>query len=466
MNVEGSLPETNVPKRLTALRLADSKELRELIGASMLILTASVVEEPGLTGKEKELVLSRAHLSMPLAFAQLEEKNSRLPVVDVGRYLLTDAWQKMSFVGEQGRRVARSLLLRKGHELMAPILRQGLPLEEYLRAETEAIIEAVISGVPAKPIVTFHYAVGNLAADFLSRNHRSDIPVIHYVTDPYVHPNYLKYKNLPFVYYFTFDEATRVSLIKQGVPPERVFCTGFPLAKELEVNIDLANLETKKQEYNYFLGGRKKLRVGVFTGGLGGNQEEILTIAKNLDYRFQQGVFYCGTNADLKEKLVRELKRKGIAYRIHDVNESLTVKKDDQAVIIFGENLTSLLPLSYQALNWSQVVCSKPSGDIGIESLMAGKLFVALANWGRHEARIREILEETGAVIPIKNLSKIGTELFDYHRHKDLVGQIERLLTKLNQEPPFPYNWRERVKEALAKILPSPTNSLNSPFPV
>ncbi len=340
------------------------------------ILTLS---EAGMLGDENKLTASRAHISQPKPL----EQALGLPVVDLGHILPKRDLRKFRILVERARNVARFPLLSMAREKTELISRRMVKVEPMLQ-RTVSFLMKELAKKSGRPIVTFHYSVGNSVIDYLQSYEKYDTPVIHYITDPHVHPNYLKYKELPFVYYFTFDEGTKKELMKKGVPQERIRVTGFPINRELKVDHTKDELENRyKPEYG------KKLNVAVFTGGLGGNQTEIIEVARNLDYRTQKAVFYCGTNRDLADGLGEFFKNKALVVN----GKSRDVMRNNQklydAVIVVDDNLQDLLPISYDILNWAHVVCTKPSGDISLEAMEAGKIVVPLRNLAEDHKKSR-----------------------------------------------------------------------------
>ncbi len=428
------------------------EQRRMIAESSYPILTASVLGNLDLDDEIQ--TLSRAHWTMAYAMAQFMKSGS-LTVIDMANYLPRNDKKKLWFVGNSARRAARSPKLAWLREHTEFLSRRLLPLESILKDNVEYFMEELVKK-KGRPITTFHYAIGNCVIDYLEKNNIHDIPVIHYITDPHVHPTYLKHKDLSYVYYFTFDEGTRNELIANGVPSARIRVTGFPINKDLKVDYTNEEIEEKyKPKYG------EKLNVAIFSGGLGGNQEEILQVAHGLDYRTQTGVYYCGTNHDLamrvKEQFDEDNKSriKQIKYKFISAKDSSFFQKENglfDAVIVVGDSLDELVPVSYDIFNWAHVVASKPSGDVGLEALLSGKIFIPFRNLAEHEMKIRNIIQSMGAVFDIDDLSNIGIALRKSYARGELLQQAKKLQINLKNNPPFPRNWQQEVELAMAEI--------------
>lgn len=420
------------------------------------ILTAAVVgDDTYLYGQPT--TMSRAHLTMAKAVAQAlgqPEEN----ICDVTRILPGRDYLKILNTTRTGQKVARSPLLCQGYQLATPFVRRMIPLNGTFDATCGFMLDGYdinVLRIRSEPFITLHYGVGNAMVAELERRGINNVPVVHFITDPYVHDEYLRYKNHNNVYYFTFDKTTKAELVKNGVPETRVVTVGYPIANELDTK---HNNQWYGENYKYQAG--KKLRVAVLTGGIGGNQKEILEVANGLDYVNQQGVFYCGTNPDLAAKLATTLVKKGLNPRLVTTKQGIdnfSVNADDQAIIVLGERLDDLTAISYKILNWAQIVCTKPSGDFGIESLLANKLVVAFANWGKHEANIRKIISSSLALVNVPDLNYIGDALHKKYQSNEFSIQAQKVFASLKMLPPFvgdnsSAGWKDNLKEALLKI--------------
>ena len=426
-------------------------ERETLKNSSLPILTAAEVGHAKVD--LKTTVLSRAHQTQALAFAQFHQDEGQLTVVDVAKFLPARSNGRLEKTGRRGEKVARSAILGKAHELAAPVLRRILKLDGVFEKTVAYFMGGIAEDSQRpRPVITFHYGVGNAACEAVVKMGRTDIPIVHFVTDPFVvngpHPPYLEYGDKEFVYYFVFDDQTRQSFIKAGVDKKRVFAVGYPVAEAL----DTERTAEKQQEYGHK--PNKKLKVAVCTGGLGGQQHEIEKVASSLEFDNQQAVFYCGTHNDLAVKIQSLLEKRKVSVRIVDSKQEqdLTVQDRDEAIIIIGDCLDELIPLTYQLLNWAQIVCTKTSGDFGIESLIAGKLTVSLGEWGRHEKDIKTIIEASGGLINIKDLSGTGAVLSSLYKKGQLLAQVRRLWRNLDRKPPFNDNWKNSVNSALQAI--------------
>jgi hypothetical protein len=379
-------------------------------------------------------------------------------MIDAANFLPRDDFTRMKGVVQTGRILARSPHLVKARRTAEPILRRILPMEKYFNSTVSYFVDELLDNEKpqkVRPLTTFHYAVGNTAIEELERRGRHDIPVIHYITDPHVHPNFLKHREKSNVFYFTYDAGTRDELVEKGVPLERTFVIGYPTSYMLA-----ADLSDSRTFDEYEPHPDRKLQVAVFTGGLGGNQEEINTIAQNLDYSHQKAIFYCGVNHDLADKLKSTLSKKGVDFAEmtpknpnKNRNRFQHLTENKSAVIIHGRTLSDLLPLSYRVLRWGQVIATKPSGDIGIEApLMAGKPTVVLEPLGDHEAKIHNMIKSIGGEIEINDLRTIGDRLRTDYTQKYLLEQARRQRRNILSSPPIPLNWQENAQRAYQEI--------------
>ena len=420
-------------------------EMRERLDACAFpVLTASVVGHRGID--DIVMTLSRAHTAQARAYqAMLKRYGMSSEVGDVSTVLPYDHYDNIIAVGGGGQTVARNRILHALHETAAPLLRSVLHLEKDFRPTTDYFMES-LKDRPGRPISSFHYAVGNAMIEYLVENKINSIPIIHYVNDPHhIHANYLIHKNQPFVFYFVFDAVTASMLKQKGVRKDHVFVTGFPLSDKLYVR---PTVDEIKSQYSDELSN--KMTVSVFTGGLGGNQDEIVRIAQGFNFQTQRGIFYCGTHGDLFERLKRQFERQKVKVRVVTSNSpSLALQDNDEVVIIVGQELDDeLIALSYEAINEAHVVCTKPSGDIGIESLMAGKPIVPLARWGQHEGKIEEIMEDAGAIVAFKHPGQTVKKV----EMKDLARTAFNICDRLEINPPFPDHWEKLAMDALKSI--------------
>lgn len=430
-----------------------AEEQRRLLHESPYpILTAAVVGSDEID--DEILTLSRAHWTQFKALAQFE-KDRELPVIDMASNLPKNDKKNLWMVGESARKASRNPHLAWLRAHTEFLTRRVMKLEPILQDNVDYFMEELVKK-KGRPIIAGHYLVGNCAIDYLDRNDIFTTPVVLYITDPHVHPTYLKYRDLPYVYYFTFDEGTKADLIEKGVPKERIRVTGFPIHRDLKINYADEEIEKKyKPEYG------KKVNVAMFAGGLGGNQEEILQIAENLDYRTQKGVYYCGTNRDLAQRLKDQFDKnnsksmKKVRYKIISGEEADLVQKDKvvyDALIVVGDTLEELVPISYDIFNWADVVGTKSSGDIGLEALVSGKIIIPFRNLAEHEGKIRAIIQRMGAIFEVKDLSKVGTRLRRSYARGELLSQATNLQINLRNNPPFPRDWQQKVANALDEI--------------
>lgn len=429
------------------------QERRILARSDCPILTASVVGD---------VVMSQAHRSDATDIAAfLSAFKNRPYYVDVAQYLPSYDHHRALTLAHTGRLVARNPLLHETHNRATRIVRKTSNLNSYFDEVTDFFMDELVKR-PYRPIITFHDAVGEDVCDYLQRHNIKNIPVVHYISDPsYVRDNYLVHKNLSFVYYFAFDDRTRVILEYQGVPKEKIYVTGFPLSDRIKTIREQETWERYSQELSPE--PKKKLKVGIFTGGLGGNQQEIMQVAAHLQYKNQQGIFYCGTNTDLADKLkgyftARQKEDPTFRYKMVSPEEDNIPDFDninEDAVVVVGKNLDDLIPISDRIINDCQVICTKPSGDFGVKVMMAGKLMVLLGDWGDHETINRnEIIKSTPAYLNIEwfEFDKIGEILDRMYRNKALFYQAQRLRERLLVNPPYRYDWKQATYLALREI--------------
>lgn len=394
------------------------------------ILTAATV------GKT---TMSRAHLSQASSYASLFiDEGKTTQIVDISQNLYQNEYERMETIAHSGQFIARNRLAQIAYKNASTLLRSKLHLDTVFQ-KTIRMLMSSLTHTPGKPISTFHYGVGNALCNELVENRITTTPVIHYVTDPHhIHPDYLTHKDVPFVYYFTFDEKTMKILIEKGVPPDHVFATGFPIHPLLA--IPQTNDEIHER---YQAAPKKKMVISVFSGGIGSNQNEMVDLASSLDFSKQQGIFYCGTNVDIQKKVISELSKRKVSVRyISNKSPHLFLEDKNEALVILGDRQDErLLSLSYEAINAAHVVCTKPSGDLGIEGLVAHKPIIALSSWGEHEEKIKKILQESGALVPLKNVKSISSLTLEK------LGEIA-----LKQQNPFAPDWKKRVSDALVEI--------------
>lgn len=394
----------------------------EISGSDFPILTASQI---GLD--PDTLAASRAHDSLAVAFGRRLSGDGGYPVADLGRILPEKDFRDMYGMVKSGRKLAGSRILSKARIAVEPVLRHVVDIERYFRDISPFFLGGL--EVKGRPITTFHYAVGNAVSAELIRRGRFDLPVIHFITDPYVHETYFKYATEPFTYYFTFDEGTKAFLLKKGVKENKIFVAGYPVSPHLE-DYDAASNSLDRYAYN----PGDWLNVGVFTGGLGGNVGEILAVAGSLDYSHQKGIFYCGTNPEIADRLMRKLFKLGVDFI--PVNDKLkpgqleTILSSKQAVVVTGSTLEAMRRLSYEALNLSDIVATKPSADVGMEAaLISGKPVILFDDLGPHEKKIREMIREVGGIYNFRSWDSLGTVLKIDH----IQGRLREKARKMRQ---------------------------------
>ena len=95
-------------------------------------------------------------------------------------------------------------------------------------------------------------------------------------------------------------------------------------------------------------------------------------------------------------------------------------------------------------------MCTKPSGDLGLECLAAHKPVIALSSWGEHEEKIKKIMQNAGALVQVKNLKTLS--------HLTFRELEDNALTQIN---PFPQDWEKRIKDALDGITKQTAGALN-----
>ncbi len=403
------------------------------------ILTASEVGNSRYDTRTSPL--SRAHATIAQSVAQV--LNGATDVyVDVLQYVNNRDFLKFEKLARRAKRVASSPRLHDVYNRYSPLIRRIVNPDKKVQPVVDYFAKSIASRGDNTPVITTHYSVGNALLESLKA--RGDgRSVVHYVTDPsHIHTQYLKHKDDPRTHYFVFDKATASALEDAGVDADKISVTGF------STHPDLSPAEARSV-------ADRKLRVGIFTGGVGTNRAEIETIVQNFNPENQQLVVYCGTHTDIMESSLGLVSRNLRTKIVPAQNFQESDIGDEHIVFVVGTSLEGAVPASYKVLNWSDVVATKPSGDIAIEAVLSGHPVIPLSHWGVQEDVIDDMLHAYGATIDIPDLKNIGAILSTLQTSGLMQDQIDQLREELLTRPLFESGqaWRQNIQQALDRIM-------------
>lgn len=344
-----------------------------------------------------DIVLSRAHFSMPLGVATAiwqKKVNPKLAwITEPINYVAKKDWLSVELTEAVGKTIARHSFFKNLKDFVDKFGRNKLPILEGITPPLLYLTENI-----QKPILSFHIAAGNILAEQGKK-------VVQVITDPHVRPEYLDNADKKNVWYCVFDEPTKVEFLEKAarldIPAdaERVFVTGPP------VDPRVIRARDKKTAWR-----NGPLNLVITTGGLGTNKHEILSLfeqflpelrKQNSKYRL---LIYAGTHHDIYEAIMQLASRGRLAPgRLADKQAKLRLLYHPQIV-----DANEML-IKY-AFPWADGFISKPSGDMAYDAVAAGSFLLTLQEWGEWEERIRVIFEQK-SIARRADLGDIKTQL-------------------------------------------------------
>lgn len=408
------------PKLQRALK-EDKKYLKT---TKLPIITVSATYKEDLKGLHHlpeidslpDIVLSRAHYSMPLGIAiskwgkKIDPKKAW--IVDPTNYVSAKDWKSIQITEFIGKTLARQPLLKKLKDLIDKFGRQKLPILTSITPPLEYLTQ----NIPAsQPILSLHIATGNILAKQGKR-------VVQVITDPHVREDYLAHAELPNISFCVFDEKTKTEFLEKAVilgkkvDSTKVIVTGPP--------VDPRIIEARKNKKPWIAKDTRlpdsqitslPLNLCLTTGGLGTNKIEIKTVLEKLlpELRKKTPRYHlminAATHADIRQ-LVLDLAKEN-RIKVHEIHPNdpanfevdKTIKSKTTPYPIPNTHLTLLYHpqivdanelLIRHAFPWADGFITKPSGDMAYDAVAAGCFILTLAEWGEWEHNVRETFEQ------------------------------------------------------------------------
>lgn len=381
----------------------------------IITISASFKKELTQTTGEKtnlgqEIVFSRAHYSMAVAIlsqAAIAKKSAWL--VDPINYISKKDWEKLKFMMQIGRLVARSKILMRLKSLIDRLARGKMPISQAVK---EPLL--YVTRLTQKPIISLHYEAGNLLAD-------NGKKVLQVVTDPFVHDTYLFFAEKTNITFAVFDENTKKSFLEKAkkfakeVDPNRIVVTGPPV----DPRIIKGRFFKKKDTFK-----TRGLRLVFATSGLGTNKSEIKKILNQLFSKIQgtktQVILYASTHQDFKD-MFSEV---AIKNKLRLDNKG----REDQVRLIFHPSIVEAnQDLIDNVFPWADGVITKPSGDMAYDAVGAGCFLLTLNPWGEWEENIESIFENLG-ISQKADINNFSTQLTELVNNGWIENAIESAL--------------------------------------
>ncbi len=370
--------------------------------------------------EDQDLVLSRAHFSMPIGLlvdawgGKLNPKATSFNyktawLVDPTNYLIGRKFREIQFTEAVGKILARQPILKKMKDIIDQFGRSKLPIVSNITPPLLFLTQEI-----GNPIISFHIAAGNVLAKY-GRN------VVQIVTDPHVRPEYTFEAGRPNTRYCVFDERTKIEFLEQAaihnidVDPTKIIVTGPPVGPR-----------TRSPREKKVAWRSGPLNLCIATGGLGTNKEEIRQILKNILPSLRSTphthhfLVYAGTQKDIAEMVKEMAAEEHVPIgKLDDTSATLRLIYHPQ---IFDSNE---LLIKY-GFPWAHGFITKPSGDMAYDAAASGSFLLTLEEWGIWEERVREVFEQK-----------------DISRRADTAHLMEQL--KVLQLASFGQSWIEKA---------------------
>lgn len=413
----------SIARELTSIYQAD-KKLLEQTQVPIFTVSASFIEDlKGLHHHRErdtstDIVLSRAHYSMALGVAmqawgkQIDPKRAWL--VDSTNYVGIKAFQGVKLTHLIGKTIARWSILKTLKDLVDKFGRSKMPILDNVTPPTIYLGSGI-----RKPILSMHIVTGNILASEGKK-------VVQMITDPHIRSDYLQNAHLPNMHFLVFDEATKADFFKvaknigKKIPTDqianKVTVTGPP------VDPRIVACNANKTVWD----ATRPLRICLTTGGLGTNKTEIKSILEQIlpvlkqqalgqktDLVKTELIFYAGTHKDHKDMAVLIAEQHQLAYRVimpkdpadFAINAKIKSNKmkdepkltDFRFSIIYHPQIVDANELLIeQAMPWTDLFISKPSGDMAYDAVVSGAALLTLKEWGEWEYNVRAVFEKNG----------------------------------------------------------------------
>lgn len=419
---------TDPPPANLDLKNALQEERHRLEHVQVPIITVSATFRKELIKKyhslarsHTEAIFSRAHYSMAEAVREQALKlHKTAHLVDPTNFVSPDDWSKIAFTEDVGQLMARHHTLKWVKDQIDTVARSKLPISEAITPPLLYLTENIVH-----TIISMHYEAGNIMAVSGKR-------ILQVLTDPHVRPQYLdplppvsKIPSPNPIYFAVFDSPTKKQLLKMAygldkqINSHQVIVTGPP------VDPRLCKMGTAPKKID----PEKPIHLGITTGGLGTNLDEIKQalhqLAPLLEPPEKIRLFlYAGTHRDFRNFFEDFAGEHNIRIgNLDDQKARIRILHED-SIIDANENLIHYM------FPWAHGIITKPSGDMAYDAAAAGCFLLFLEPWGEWEENIQKIFVERGVGFDFK----VG-KAFSHFRYLDKTHALHRALTKSHNLP-------------------------------
>lgn len=256
-------------------------------------------------------------------------------------------------------------------------------------------------------IISTHFFVGHMCTILKQKgkiNSKLATVITDYGEDPYNEWTC----NYDFIdYIFVAHDKIKNTLIKKGIPSNKIFDTGIPISNKFLTNYNKSNILNE-------LGFTPNKKTVLFFGGgeLGLGKSKTLDIFECLIKNFTnvQIIAISGKNENLKnsfEKLVNE-------------NNS----NQNAKILGFTDRVSELMAIS-------DLVITKPGGLTSTESLVSNLPLLVINPIPGQEEENAKFLESNGAAVWLKKTDDIGLVLNDILNNDDKLLSMKQNTKKI-----------------------------------
>ncbi len=204
--------------------------------------------------------------------------------------------------------------------------------------------------------------------------------------------------------YITAYEVTKESLVKRGVPKDKIKVLGLPIDPVFSTRHDRKQIRRK-------LGIKEDLfTVLVGSGGFGiGPVDKLITSLIGIDIPLQLLVV-CGKNASLCSKI------KGL-----------------ENCVDFSMTSYGFVHNMHELMDASDIIVTKSGGLVCAEALSKDLPIIGIFPIPGQEARNLDVLEKQGAGIKLKRISDIKEVLAKFYKDKNESEKIKRAIERVKK---------------------------------
>lgn len=245
-------------------------------------------------------------------------------------------------------------------------------------------------------IITTHPFMVNVIGE-LKRTKKINVPFISIVTDYIAHQSYI---NDYVDSYITGSYYTKQSIIKRGIPKEKIHHYGIPIRKDFFVSSCNSSIKRHKEFTILLMGGS----IGIT------NMENVMRNLIRCENKIKI-IAVCGKNENLKKRIE---------------NEYLAESKNKK-VIVFG--FTKNVP---ELMDISDVIVTKPGGLTVSESIVKNLPIIIPYVYPGQEEENADFLVQSGAAIKIDDMKSIKGIIDDFVENPQTIIKMKRNLKILS----------------------------------